>query len=351
MSTQERRLHVLRAIVIEHVATNEPVSSKTVAQEYVSDVSSATIRSDMSALEDQGYIQQPHTSAGRTPTEAGYRIFVDNLGRPKPLSEQEMRQLEGDLERAEDRDDIIERTARLLARLTRQAAVVELPDLSLLGIRKVELIDLGPNRVLVLVISTSGRIAERQIEFSAPDDPREEEASLRKASAILTEACADLDLQQAPVKLDRILEKVPANLKELLELAADAVTDMVRPMTVSRFAIAGASNLARTGMGFRDVSTVLEALEQQAPIAGVLRDLHTGPVQVSIGTENENDKLSEVSVVSATYDFPARHPVHVGVIGPTRMDYPNSLGAVKAVSEHLSKLLLNDLGIEKEDNA
>ena len=355
MTTRGRRLGVLQAIVVEHVRTNEPVSSKTVAQSYVHGVSSATIRSDMSALEDMGLIHQPHTSAGRVPTEAGYRVFVDNLGRPKPLSERERHLLEAGLHEAEDPEDIIVRTVRLLARLTRQAAVIEFPNLAALGIRRIELVDLGADRLLVLVISTSGRVAERQIDVSHHHGGGlaqpfgadfGESSALREAGAILTAACADQRLVQAKERLAAAVEDGPKHLRELLVDAAAAVEDILRPIAGHRIASAGASNLARTDAGFQDVSQVLKALEEEAPIVEVLSGLRTDSLQVSIGAENENVQLSEASVVAARYGAGQAVPVHVGVVGPTRMDYPASLRAVKAVSASLSKLMLSDLGIE-----
>lgn len=357
MTAQGRRLGVLQAIVIEHVSTNEPVSSKTVARSYVQGVSSATIRSDMSALEEMGLIQQPHTSAGRVPTEAGYRVFVDNLGRPKPLSENERRILEADLREAEDPEDIIVRTVRLLARLTRQAAVIEFPNLAALGVRRVELVDLGANRVLVLVISSKGHVAERQIDvasdhggLSQPFAASTYDASvLREVSALLTLACADQRLDQIKERLAEAVDEGPARLRPLVAQGADAVEDILRPIAGNKIVAAGVSNLARSDAGFQDVSQVLEALEEQAPIAEVLSGLRADPLQVSIGTENENEQLCEASVVAAKYGTGSTVPVHVGVVGPTRMDYPASLRAVKAVASSLSKLMLSDLGSEKEE--
>ncbi len=345
MSTTERRLHVLKAIVVEHVSTNEPVSSKTIAQAHVSGVSSATIRSDMSALEERGLIQQPHTSAGRVPTEAGYRTYVDRLGDPSLLGVEERSQLEKQLQSAEDHDELIERAVRLLARLTNQAAVVEYPDLSLLGIRRVEVLDLGPSRLLVLVVSSTGRVAERLIERRSDEGVTPDRDVLAQISNVLTDACQDRSAQDSIDAVKNAIEQSDPERKELLETVAEALGDILRPLAVSRFATAGVSNLARTRVDFSDVSLILEVLEDQVPLIRVLRELHTAPVQVSIGAENQTDELAEVSLVSATYSCPTTTPnstpVHVGVVGPTRMDYPGSLAAVKTVSKYLSELLLN----------
>lgn len=336
VSTKDRRMHVLRAIVTEHVHTNEPVSSKAVAEGHVSGVSSATIRADMGALEREGLIHQPHTSAGRVPTDAGYRRYVDDLEEPQELDAAQRGIVERDLAAAEDLEDAVTRTVRALARLTGQAAIAEYPDLSLAGIRRVEVVDLYAQRLLVLVISTTGRVAERNVEL--PSDAQVTEELAREASAFLTRAAAGRNVRDVRAALAAVAEEVRPELQVLLASAADAVLDILRPLAISRFATSGASNLARSG--FRDVAPILEALEEQATLVRVLDELHVEPVHVSIGAENRDRHLSEASLVSATYEVPEAAGVHVGVLGPTRMDYPRSLAAVRAVSACLTELLL-----------
>lgn len=348
VSTHTRRLHVLQAIVVEHVQTNEPVSSKVVAEDHVTGVSSATIRSDMSVLEDQGLIHQPHTSAGRVPTEAGYRQYVDHLSQTNSLNTDSRQQIEKQLSGANDYNEIIDRTVRLLARLTRQAAVVEYPDLSLAGIRRVELIDLYANRVLVLVVSTSGRVAERQLDV--PSAVAIDSEALDRAAQVLTDLCQGLGIRQARSALKHAAEGLPESQALIVTMAAQVLREMLRPIAVSRVVTAGASNLTRSGVDFSDVSSVLEALEEQAAIVQVLGEIHTGPVDVTIGAENQVGELAEASVVSATYNSAEAGAAHVGVVGPTRMDYPRSLAAVRAVSRCLSQILLAETGETPDQN-
>ncbi len=142
----ERRLEVLRAIVQDYVGTEEPVGSKALTERHNLKVSPATVRNDMAALEDDGFIAQPHTSAGRIPTDKGYRLFVDKLAGVKPLSSPERRAIQNFLEGAVDLDDVVGRTVRLLAQLTRQVAVVQYPSLTRSTVRHVELLGLAPPR-------------------------------------------------------------------------------------------------------------------------------------------------------------------------------------------------------------
>src|SRR5450755_2276877 len=139
----DRKLDVLRAIVQDFVSTNEPVGSKALVERHHLGVSSATIRNDMASLEEEGYIAQPHTSAGRVPTDKGYRLFVDRLTTVKPLSAAEKRAIQSLLDGAVDLDDVVDRTVRLLAQLTRQVAVVQYPSLTRSTVRHVELVPVG----------------------------------------------------------------------------------------------------------------------------------------------------------------------------------------------------------------
>src|SRR5438270_8639019 len=149
----DRKLDVLRAIVEDYVSTNEPVGSKTLVERHQLGVSPATVRNDMAALEDEGYITQPHTSAGRVPTDKGYRLFVDRLSTVKPLSPAERRAIQSFLEGAVDLDDVVRRSVRLLAQLTRQVAVVQYPTLSRASVRHIEVVQLASARLLLVLIT------------------------------------------------------------------------------------------------------------------------------------------------------------------------------------------------------
>src|SRR3954469_3529624 len=159
--SEDRKLAVLRAIVEDYVQTREPVGSRALVERHSLGVSPATIRNDMAALEDEGYIAQPHTSAGRVPTDKGYRLFVDRLSGVKPLSPAEKRAIQTLLDGAVDLDDVVTRTVRLLAQITQQVAVVQYPSLTRSTVRHVELVPLGTERLLVILITNTGRVEQR----------------------------------------------------------------------------------------------------------------------------------------------------------------------------------------------
>ena len=165
--SDDRRLSVLRAIVEDYVATQEPVGSRSLVERHQLGVSPATIRNDMAVLEDEGYITQPHTSAGRVPTDKGYRLFVDRLSEVKALSPPERRAIETFLSGAVDVDDVVQRSVKVLAQLTNQVAIVQYPSLTRSTVRHIEVVALENARVLLVVITSSGRVEQRIIELSA----------------------------------------------------------------------------------------------------------------------------------------------------------------------------------------
>jgi heat-inducible transcriptional repressor len=168
--TDDRRLAVLRAIVEDYVATQEPVGSRALVERHQLGVSPATIRNDMAVLEEEGLIAQPHTSAGRVPTDKGYRLFVDRLTAVKPLSPAERRAIGTFLEGAVDLDDIVSRTVRLLAQITRQVAVVQYPSLTRSTLRHVEILPVPPSRIMLVVITNTGRVEQRVVDTSGSVD-------------------------------------------------------------------------------------------------------------------------------------------------------------------------------------
>src|SRR5947207_7122289 len=179
MALDDRKLEVLRAIVEDYVETQEPVGSKALVERHQLGVSPATVRNDMAVLEEEGYIHQPHTSAGRVPTDRGYRLFVDKLSRVKPLTPAERRAIERFLLGAVDLDDVVHRTVRLLAQLTRQVAVVQYPVLSRSTVRHLELVPISTTRLMVVMIAENGRVDQRIVELPGPV-PADDVTELRR---------------------------------------------------------------------------------------------------------------------------------------------------------------------------
>ena len=353
----DRRLKVLSAIVTDYVRTREPVGSKALVERYRLGVSPATIRNDMAALEDEGYIHQPHTSAGRVPTQKGYRLFVDEVARIKPLSAPERAAITTLLTGEADLEQVVARAVRVLARLTGQLAVVEYPSLRYAALQHLELVALGPERVLLVIITDTGRVDQRTVTlrsrgsvsarhdggFDIADvvDPLVlERLRTRLNGALAGRRAADV----API-LSALAEQAPADERFLLEAVCDELIAALRPDAEERLVVAGTANLARATPDFSSLGPLLDAVEEQVVLLRLFTADNGAPagenrMRVSIGSENNDDALAEASVVTTTYGPGTGEAVaHLGVIGPTRMDYPATMTAVRAVARYLSRFL------------
>ncbi|MFT4287049.1 heat-inducible transcriptional repressor HrcA [Nocardioides sp.] len=328
----DRRLEVLRAIVEDYVATEEPVGSKALVERHGLGVSPATVRNDMAVLEEEGYIAQPHTSAGRVPTDKGYRLFVDRLAGVKPMSPAERRAIASFLDGAVDLDDVVQRSVRLLSQLTRQVAIVQYPTLARSTVRHVELVSLAPTRLLVVLILSTGRVEQRLVEVAAEVD----EEGLAELRNRLNAAAAGVVIADAAAAL-RALPGDPvvtAVVESLVEAMSDHRSD-------GRIAVAGASNLARYGDSFETaVRPLLEALEEHVVLLKLIGEAtSSGMVTVRIGAEGPYAELSSTSVVTTGYGPRDEVLASLGVVGPTRMDYPGTMAAVRAVARYVSRIL------------
>jgi heat-inducible transcriptional repressor len=333
----ERRLQVLRAIVQDFVSTNDPVGSKALAERHDLGVSPATIRNDMAVLEEQGYITQPHTSAGRVPTDKGYRLFVDRLSAVKPLSSAERRAIERFLDGAVDLHDVLNRTVRLLAQLTRQVAVVQYPTLRQSAVRHLELVQVASARLLLVLITDTGRVEQRIVE--APVELSGDDiADLRSR---LNATFAGLRLGEAGSEVAELLEHAPQHLHDTLAgLSATLLEILVEPGE-DRLVVGGTANLARlSALDFPGtVRPLLEALEEQVVVLRLIGEVGSGTVLVRIGGENAHEALAGASLVSVGYGSGDRSLGGLGVVGPTRMDYPGNMAAVRAVARYVGQLL------------
>lgn len=336
--SEDRRLHVLRAIVQDYVRTSEPVGSKALLERHSLGVSAATVRNDMAALEEDGLITAPHTSAGRVPTDAGYRLFVDRLSGIKPLSRAEKAAVQRFLEGAVDLDDVVGRTVRLLSSLTHQVAVMQYPSLSRSTVRHIELVPIGGARLMVVLIVNTGRVEQRVVD-AGRDLTTGQEAVVADLRALVNRTAAGQALTAAPALLQAALEQVAPADRDIARAVVSALADALEEQTEERVVLAGTANLARVGSDFpTSLGEVLEALEEHVvllKLMGSMATLDDDAVAVSIGAENPYAGLRTTSVVTSTYG-PAGG---LGVVGPTRMDYPMTMAAVRAVAHYVSTIL------------
>ncbi|MEE1324786.1 MAG: heat-inducible transcriptional repressor HrcA [Bifidobacteriaceae bacterium] len=344
---QERRTTVLRSVVEKYIETHEPVASATVAKDFPIRVSSATIRNDMAALEGEGYLEEPHTSAGRVPTEKGYRYFVDRLMTIAPLSAAQVHGIVSSLNQSASLEEMLRRAARLLAQITGQLAVVASPTLGQSRLLRFELVSMGNRMFLVILITDGGHVEQRT--FLSQAAPCDEECSLFINA--VNQACLHAPISLLGKNIERMAAEATFSPYRGFVLQVSRVMSRMSDETSSDgMYFAGVSQLT-AATGASDLGPLLDALEEQVVVmrlmTAVSRSSAADGVGVAIGSETHSVELANASVVSSMYGVGAaddsagdeRPLAFVGSIGPTHMNYSATMAAVKAVAEYLSSFV------------
>jgi len=338
----ERGLQVLRAIVQDYVDTNEPVGSKSIVDRHQFGVSAATIRNDMALLEDEELITAPHTSSGRVPTDKGYRVFVDHLAELRPLTGAQRSAIASFLDGPVDLDDLLVRTVRSLTQLTGQVAIVQYPSFARANVSHVEFVHLGASRVVVIVVTDTGRVSQRlaflreELDEADVSHVKSDIAALVTGKSVRDGAQAVAEFLATPAAGDR--------LDQALRTVALIVAEELEEFRQDKLVMAGSATLARRESDFRgSIYPLLEAIEEQVTLLRLMGEMVADEhgLAASIGRENEPFGLPEASVIAGDYDATGTR-ARVGVLGPMRMDYPTNLAAVRAVAHYLSRLLDED---------
>lgn len=331
MALDDRKANILRAVVEEYIHTAQPVGSQHVAHASGVNVSSATVRNDMALLEQEGYLDQPHTSAGRVPTEKGYRFFVDSLVGPARLGSADTQQVRAFFAKAHgELEQMLTDTSRLLASLTHYAGVVVGPPHEAAIVRSVQIVPLTELVVLVVVVLSNGAIEKHTLELADPVDEDTIDAATRLLAAqLLAKPLASAaDLGTAG----------QASTGALIEACRRALTGS-ESLEPDKVFIGGASQVVSAFDAVATVSEVLRILEQQYVVVSLLTDVLDRGLSVAIGTETGIEPLAECALVVAPYKVDGEPAGSIGVLGPTRMNYPQALAAVAVVSQRLGRRL------------
>lgn len=375
----DRRMLVLRAVVEDYIRTQEPVGSASVARSHRLDVSSATVRNDMAALEEGGYLTQPHTSAGRVPTEKGYRYFVDRLSTAVPLSRAQRHAIEEFLSGTASLDETLRRAARLLAQITGQVAVIAGPSLSRSSLRHLEIVPVGLRTLLVIVITQAGKVEQRTVPVETSPDPDD----LRRVASAVNLGFVGQRMHDIGGFLSALGgSREFHELTPLLDALATALDRMDADDESDNLYTAGAARLAHRGQaGMEDLGPLLDALEEQVVLMRLMESLAvTGRsdrrnpgVGIAIGSETHTPGLLHSAVITSGYGdgesdgagLPADGAAQdregpdgdkapapgkarpdgdaplafVGAIGPTHMDYGGTIAAVRAVASYLGGII------------
>ncbi len=344
---EERRATVLRAVVENFIESAQPVGSAAVLEKTRLDVSPATVRNDLAALEAGGYLTQPHTSAGRIPTEAGYRYFVDGLG-PGSLDSAGVRQVRAFFAHAQGQiEGLLSDTSRLLSDLTEYAAMVVAPSHDRDTIRSTQLVDLGNSRVLVVLVMSSGAVERAYVDVcSSPE---------------LVAAVGELTIGAASAALNEALTGRTRSCRFDVGATGDPAADALVAAALSALAadepasgelyVGGASKITEQFEAVTSLRSVLSVLEEQLMVVTLLSNLVDRGLSVAIGSETGMQPLAECSVVVAPYQVDGETVGSVGLLGPTRMDYPKALAAVHTVSRRLSDSLGAADSLDDSDSA
>ena len=324
----DRKAAILSAVVREYIETAQPVGSGRVATAPGVAVSSATVRNEMVALEEQGYLTQPHTSAGRIPTDKGYRFFVDVIRDNEPAlqASDQGRVTDFFADAHGELESMLARTSDLLSAITDWTSVVVGPSAETARIRSTQIVDLSSHIAMVVAVMSNGVIEKRTVEVADELTPEiVEDAGRRLAAAVDGKAFHELDT-----------DSLPGDDDPLVSAAVAALHEAGRHSEVF---VGGASRVASAFDAVEQVRGVLTILEQQIVVVSLIRDVLDRGMRVAIGGETGVDTLAECSLVVAPYSIEGEAAGTIGVLGPTRMDYSQALSAVAVVSRRLGRAL------------
>ena len=319
----DRKTAILSAVVQEYIATAQPVGSSHIASAPGVQVSPATVRNDMAVLEQEGFLVQPHTSAGRVPTDKGYRFFVDHLTEPGRLDDSRSAQVGDFFSAAHGRlEELLHQTSDLLTRLTNSASMVLGPAAAAAVVRSVQIVGLSTTTATAILVLSNGTVTSEVID--------------------LLEATDDDEIRRAAAHLDSIAdsESVPTvGDARVDEIAAAALAALRRASSDDQVFVGGASTVAASFDAVEVVRDVLHTLEQQFVVVSLVQNILDRGMSVAIGVEHGVEPLAACSVVVAPVVVDGEHLGSVGVLGPTRMNYPQALATVGLVSDRLGRHL------------
>ncbi len=348
MIMDERKKRILQAIIDDYIDTAEPIGSRTIARKHELGLSSATIRNEMADLEEMGYLAQPHTSAGRIPSDKGYRLYVDKLMPVHDLNIDEIEKLKSAMEmRINEFSQLLRQASAVLSRFTNYTSMAVTPQLKTSKIKAIQVVPIENGMALVIVVSDAGIVRNNMVkitEYLKPD-------ALIRISYILNEKLSGLAVEQVNLHTIKDLERETGVPGEILMPILDGVADCIYQIDSQEVYVEGTTNILNHPE-FKDVSKAREfmnILDEKASICKALFDI-TEPHEISvrIGSENCLSGIRDCSIITINYDIGDKLRGTIGIIGPTRMEYPKVISSMryvrKLVSDEISRMLGQDPG-------
>ncbi|MEJ7716697.1 MAG: heat-inducible transcriptional repressor HrcA [Thermoleophilaceae bacterium] len=328
-----RQSSLLRKVVESHVALGSPVGSKWLAEQDDNPWGPSTIRAELARLEEMGVLRHPHTSAGRVPTDRGYRLYVDEI-LESPALPRHVPPFELSLIRREV-DDAMRAATERLSQVTDLLAIVSAPPIATTTIRHVEVLLLQPQVAMVVVITSTGGVSKRVIPYGSPVDA----GLVDWARSYLNEALGGMSVGARMVQRGLTGEGLSLSERDFLATLAPAFLELEETVEHSLYVDGTARLLSEDRVAeLSQINDLMALLERRVALLSVLRSaLEESSVYLRIGEENETPALHSISIVAANYGLPGRNLGAVSVLGPVRMDYPKAIAAVRRAADELSR--------------
>lgn len=334
MKMDERKRMILNAIILDYIATADPVGSRTIARKYNLGVSPATVRNEMSDLEEMGFIEQPHTSAGRIPSQSGYRYYVDCLMQKEPVANEARDLIRNELlNRIRETEVLIQITGKLLSELTNYTALVMSPFFGKNSFKHIQLLPVENNKAVLVVVLDNGHVEHRLVDV--PESIREEEYS--SVTVLLNEHLRGLSLAQwRPSVLNSIYDQL-TDWKKFLGYLMDQIEDSISQDQGQKIYLGGTLNILNQPefKQIEKVKSLFELLEEKNTLREVLNPEQENGVIVKIGSENRHEVMKDCSLITATYHINGKLIGTLGLLGPTRMEYSKAVSIVEYLTNAL----------------
>jgi heat-inducible transcriptional repressor len=341
----EREKNILRYIIQQFILTASPVGSRNITKRYDLGISPATVRNIMSDLEESGFIDHPHTSAGRIPTDKGYRFYVDSLMNVQLIDHNEKNLIDKEFEnKVEDKDDLLKLTSNILSKITRQLACVTYPKLETGSFERLQIISLSSTRILIVISIKGGLVKTITMEFASEIM----ESQISSVQNLLNERLAGLSFKEIRATFKERFQDVEEDQKAIIRLFLDSADKVFGDVRSSDgIYITGAKNVIQQPEFYdpERFQGVIELLEDKDIIVHILdktEDMDSDNVYISIGKENEDQKLLDYSLITKEYKL-GDVSGHLGIIGPKRMEYSKVIAIVDYVAKMLTETLKNEI--------
>jgi heat-inducible transcriptional repressor len=338
MLLNDRKVKILEAIINDYILTAEPIGSRTIAKKYELGISSATIRNEMSDLEDMGFIIQPHASAGRVPTDKGYRLYVDRLMRRRELTDEEARFLQSVIaSNINQIDYMMQETARAIAVLTKCATIVSEPQVKRTMIKHIQLVPVD-EQTFVLVLVTDNKVVRNRLIYidQAPDDQ-----TLARMSNFIDESLKELNVGEIDQALAEELSAKFGAAKDAFQAVINTIAAAVQAEEDVQIYTSGVRNIL-SFPEFSDLEkakAMFKAMEEKDMLITLLGKDNSEKIQVIIGAENNLELLEDCSVIKANYHIGGQNFGAIGIIGPKRMDYSQAVAVLNGILKHISAVI------------